>query len=68
MKFVAQHKGNTISSISLAGKEYKAEDGIIEVPDDHHEARKAAIVAGLEHASVVSVEESSATKKAGKDK
>jgi hypothetical protein len=51
MKFVAKDKKDQIvSSISLAGREYKADDGIIEVPDDHHEARKAAALIGLEHA------------------
>ena len=50
MRFVAKNKDQTISSISLAGREYKADDGFIDVPDDHHDARKAAALIGLEHA------------------
>ena len=52
MKYLATHKGQPISAITLAGKEYKAHDEQIEVPDDHHEAHKDASLIGLEHAPV----------------
>jgi hypothetical protein len=61
MKYVAKLKDQPISSMTLANKEYKAHDDVIEVPDDHHEAHEAAKMIGLEHAPV---EESPAKKPA----
>jgi len=49
-KYVSKNKDQPLTSVSLAGKEYKAEDGVITIPDDHHDAHKAAEMAGLEHA------------------
>ncbi len=50
MKFIAKNKEQDISAVSLGGREYRAEDGIIEVPDDHHAARDAAKLIGLAYA------------------
>ena len=47
MKYNAHKKDQPINAVTLDGKEYKAKDGIIEVPDDHHKAHKEAQAVGL---------------------
>ena len=61
-KYAAKHKGEPITSAFLGGKEYKADDGLIEVPDDHVAAHQEAASIGLKPAYV----EDAAGKKAAK--
>jgi hypothetical protein len=46
-KYNAHHKDQPINAVTLDKKEYKAKDGIIEVPDDHHAAHDEARAIGL---------------------
>ncbi len=50
-RYEANHKDKPISVVTLAGKEYKAKDGVIEVPDDHADAHRDAESIGLKHAA-----------------
>ena len=47
-KYVAQHKGQKVSVVSLGGIEYRESGGYIEIPDNHHLAHRDAALAGLE--------------------
>ncbi len=46
-KYNAHKNDEPITAVTLDGKEYKAKDGIIEVPDEHDAAHKAALASGL---------------------
>jgi hypothetical protein len=48
VKYVAQHKGEKVSVVSLGGLEYHESGGYIEIPDNHHRAHQDAALAGLE--------------------
>jgi hypothetical protein len=37
----------TTTALSLGGREYKAKDGMVEVPDAHARAHRAALALGL---------------------
>jgi hypothetical protein len=47
-KYVAQHKGQKVSVVSLGGLEYHESGGYIEIPDNHRQAHSDAALAGLE--------------------
>ena len=47
-KYVAQVKGQKVSVVSLGGFEYRESGGYIEIPDNHHQAHREAVLAGLE--------------------
>ena len=46
-KYNAHKNDEPITAVTLDGKEYKAKEGIIEIPDDHHDAHEAALASGL---------------------
>ena len=48
VKYVAQHKGQKVSVVSLGGIEYHESGGYIEIPENHHRAHHDAALAGLE--------------------
>jgi hypothetical protein len=62
-KYEATLKDKDISVVTLAGKEYKAKDGVIHVDDDHHDAHKAAALIGLKHATEKPAPEKTSDKK-----
>ena len=46
-KYNAHKNDEPIDAVTLDKKEYKAKNGIIEVPDDHHAAHAEAQTIGL---------------------
>ena len=46
-KYNAHKNDEPVTAVTLDGKEYKAKDGIIEIPEDHHAAHTAALATGL---------------------